>query len=322
MPDPDPPIVSVVLPVRDGAQTLRPALASVLRQSLPNFELIVLDDGSTDDTPSILADCARNEPRLRLTRLPQLGLTVALNRGLELARAPYCARMDADDLAHPERLARQVAWLDAHPDVVAVGSQVTLIDDAGRPIGPLPVPLTHEEIDAAHLTGLAGRIIHPAATLRTDSLRRVGGYNPRYLTSQDYDLWLRLAETGRLANLPETLLDFRQHARSVSIQRRDQQARDVLEIWREARRRRGLDIPESLPPAQAAWLSGTERHAREWWVTLALAHGHFRTAWVHALALVRRHPTDRHVWWILHRVVRLRLRATSPGTALARLLRP
>lgn len=312
------PRVTVLMAVRNGERHVPAAARSILAQTLEDFEFLIVDDGSADGTGGILADLERGDARVRVLRQAPAGLTVSLNRGLDLARGEYLARMDADDLARPERLARQAAFLDAHPGVVAVGCQVELIDEWDRPIGPLEMPLGHEDIDGAHIRGLAGRLIHPAAMLRTSALREVGGYRATFETSQDYDLWLRLAEIGRLANLPDTLLAFRQHAGSVSGQRRQRQARDVFAIWTEACRRRGLEVPAELPPAQSGWLKASDQDQREWWVTLAIAHGHFRTAWAHALALVRSRPSRPHAWWVLHRVVRMWLRSTPPGAALAR----
>src|SRR5207302_689224 len=112
------PLISVLLPVRDGARYLREALASVLAQTLADFELLVVDDGSEDETPAILAGVA--DGRLRAIRQDRLGLVAALNRGIEEARAPLLARMDADDVSLPERLERQAAYLDARPEVALV----------------------------------------------------------------------------------------------------------------------------------------------------------------------------------------------------------
>src|SRR5437879_2375502 len=125
------PRVSVVLPVRDGARFLRDALESVLAQTLGDFELLVVDDGSQDETPEILAE-VRDE-RLLVLRQERLGLVAALNRGIGAAHAPYLARMDADDVSLPERLERQLAYLDARPQVALVAPGVEAIDEQGRP---------------------------------------------------------------------------------------------------------------------------------------------------------------------------------------------
>ena len=124
------PQVSVVLPVRNGARWLGEALQSVIAQTLAAWELIAIDDGSTDDTPGILADFAKRDGRIRVIRQEPLGLVAALNRGLAEVRAPLLARLDADDRALPERLDRQVRYLAGHPDVGLLGSWAHEIDEA------------------------------------------------------------------------------------------------------------------------------------------------------------------------------------------------
>src|SRR3954468_16236127 len=127
-----PPLVSVVLPVRDGAAFVADAVNSILVQTLRDFELLVIDDGSPDATPAILAQLAASDARLRVVTQSGLGLVAALNRGLSEARSRYVARMDADDLAAPERLASQCARLEMHPDVAALGSACRVIDRNGK----------------------------------------------------------------------------------------------------------------------------------------------------------------------------------------------
>jgi glycosyltransferase involved in cell wall biosynthesis len=310
------PKLTVVMAVHNGQRHLPEAVRSVLGQTFTDFILLAIDDGSTDETPCILADLACEDPRICILQQRKEGLTASLNRGLALTQSPYLARMDADDICLPERFERQVAFLDARPEVVAVGTQVLLTDEGGRPIGPLATPETHAEIDGAHASGLGGRIIHPSVMLRVDALRAIGGYRSDLVTAQDYDLWLRLAEVGQLANLPETLLQFRQHARSVSVQKRDQQARDLFTSWSDALRRRGLPQPSELPQAQREWLSASRESIEEWWISLAATHGNFRTAWIHAARLLARQPLDLHRWRVLTRVARAHLGSTRAGRAL------
>ncbi|MFO1061553.1 MAG: glycosyltransferase [Dongiaceae bacterium] len=202
-------LVSVIMPVRDGARHLAAALDSIRRQSLAAIEILAVDDGSRDATPALLAAAARDEPRLRVVRQEPAGIVAALNRAVAEARAPLLARMDADDVAWPERLARQAAFLDAHPAVAAVGGGCRLIDRHGRVLGLWQPPTGPAEI-AARLPA-ENCLSHPTVTMRRAAVLQAGGYRAAFAGCEDYDLWLRLAERHDLANLPEPVLDYRLH---------------------------------------------------------------------------------------------------------------
>ena len=192
------PRISVVLPVRNGAAYFEEALESVLSQTLRELELIVVDDGSTDRTPEILASAASRDRRVRLLASGSSGVVAALNEGCAAAAAPFVARLDADDVALPERLERQVAVLDVHPEVGLVGGAYFTIDEAGTRRATFRTP-TH---DAA----LRGRLAKynvfasSAVTFRRDAFEQAGGY--RLAPIEDYDLWLRISERWQLAAVP------------------------------------------------------------------------------------------------------------------------
>lgn len=221
------PLVSVVLPVRNGEAFLEPALNSICSQTLKDFELIVIDDGSTDRTSAILATWKNHDARLRVFRQDQKGLTAALNLGISVARGKYFARMDADDVCEVDRLDAQVAALDANPTIAAVGGAVQVIDAAGRPEKVLRFPTTHEQIRTRLFQGECP-LCHPATTIRIDTLRAVGGYRDVVLAAEDYDLWLRIAERAHLSNLGKVVLKYRRHSQQVSIQSVMQQALSTL----------------------------------------------------------------------------------------------
>jgi glycosyltransferase involved in cell wall biosynthesis len=192
--------------VHNGEPFVGAAVESILRQSWRHWEFVIIDDASTDGTPQRLAGF--RDPRLRVIRNPgNLGLTASLNRGLEFARGEMVARQDADDLSHPERLSRQVAFLRAHPSVAAVGSQARLIDRRGRSLGRKDFPLGHRSIVFAHL--LDNALAHSAVTFRRAAVREAGGYDETFRASQDYELWSRLGERHLLANLRERLVTLR-----------------------------------------------------------------------------------------------------------------
>ncbi|WP_123400771.1 glycosyltransferase [Inmirania thermothiophila] len=200
------PRVSVVMPVRDGGAALAAAVESILAQTLGELELIVVDDGSRDGAPGRLP----RDARLRVVPAAGRGIVAALNTGIALARAPLVARMDADDLAHPERLARQLAWLEACPEAGICGAQVEIVTDAGPPGGGFrryrdwlnglrsPAAIAREIF-------VESPIPHPTAVIRRAVLERLGGYR-EVPWPEDYDLWLRAWAAGVPMGKPEGVL--------------------------------------------------------------------------------------------------------------------
>jgi GT2 family glycosyltransferase len=212
------PLVSVVLPCHDAEEHLPEALESVLGQSHRRLEVVAVDDGSRDGTAALLAEAARNDARVRvLTHPGNQGIVAALNRGVAAARGDFVARMDADDVCLPERLARQLQLFRDHPGTDAVGTGVRLVDDAGRPLGERP-PRACTPWGCRFLSYLATPLVHPSLLARAEVLRR----HPYRLAdetlhAEDYDLFARLARGGAvLRNVAAPLLGLRQSSRSVS----------------------------------------------------------------------------------------------------------
>jgi len=228
--------VSVVMAVRDGERWLLEAARSVLAQSESALELIVIDDGSTDRTPALLDVLAARDCRVRVARQPPIGLAEALNRGLAEARAPFVARLDADDLAHETRLERQAAVLEARPQIGVLGSWALEIDGAGRQVGVREPPADHAALQ--RLLAKGNPFVHSSVMARTELLRRLGGYRGAFEGAEDYDLWLRASEIAELANLPEPLVSYRRHAASVSCRGGLRQAFSVRLAQRAAAARR------------------------------------------------------------------------------------
>ncbi len=223
-PPTDAPRVSVVMPVYNAQSYVEAACRSILNQTLRDLELIVVDDGSTDGSGAILDRLADEDPRLHLVRRPNTGITGALNDGLAAARAPLIARMDADDLAHPERLQKQASHLDAHPDIGLLGCAWTTCTADGRRIPPdahlLRVWASGPEAIAARLNAGHNVIAHPTAMFRRQAFEAAGGhYDPAYETAEDYECWLRMSRITRIASLPEPLLDYRVHPESICATR-------------------------------------------------------------------------------------------------------
>ena len=255
------PRVSVLLPVRNGLPYLREAITGVLAQTFTDFELLVIDDGSDDG--SALVARGFGDPRIRVFAARGHGVAHALNLGLLAARGEIVARQDADDRSHPERLARQLACLDAMPDVQVVASRVAFIDAGGR---PFENAWTHEvstrwdvadtpEAIAA-LLPITCCLVHGTIIARRSTLLVAGGYDESLDVAQDYDLWLRLLPDRCFARVPAALYDFRVHAMQVSASRADAQTDAAI-----AAKLRYLRRVARVPPAGHAVLIGEGRGA-------------------------------------------------------------
>jgi len=209
-----------MIPVHDAGPYLRPALASVRRQTLPDFEAICVDDGSTDGSGAVLAEVAAADPRFRVVRPGRVGLVEALHLLRREARSPLLARFDADDAMHPRRLEMQVRWLDDHPGVGAVGSLVRhfprpdVREGNRRYEAWLNGIVSPEEIDRNMLVELP--LPNPSVTMRAELFDRVGGYRDNGYP-EDYDFWLRAWGAGfRLAKVDRVLHYWRDHPRRVT----------------------------------------------------------------------------------------------------------
>lgn len=244
------PLVSVVVPVRNGARWLNEAIDSVVQQTLGDFELLAIDDGSTDATPQILAGWAGRDSRVRTLRQPNLGLVAALNRGLAEARGALLARLDADDRAAPQRLKDQAEIMDGSPNIGLLGTWAQRIDENGRGRGLLK-PETRPDKLAEILTR-ANPFVHSSVMLRTNIARSLGGYRAAFEAAEDYDLWLRISEIASVANIPEPLVQYRRHGDSVSARKAIRQSFSLRLAQRaaQARRRFGRDPATNLttPP--------------------------------------------------------------------------
>jgi glycosyltransferase involved in cell wall biosynthesis len=196
------PLVSVVMSVHNGERFLQAAIESILQQTLDRIELIVIDDGSSDGSPGILAGI--DDPRFRTRRQEHAGLAAALNAGIREARADLVARMDCDDESEPRRLERQLEYLRDHPAVGLLGTAGTLVDEADVEVGEWRPPGDDASIRRTMIR--RNQFMHPSVMLRKSVFEAVGGYREDMPRAQDYDLWLRMLAHTRGANLPEPLL--------------------------------------------------------------------------------------------------------------------
>ncbi len=292
-------LVSVTMPVYNAERYVAEAIESILGQTFGDFELIIINDGSTDDSKAVLDGLVMRDPRIRLTSRPNRGISATRNELLSLARGEFVAVLDADDIAMPDRLERQVQFLQTHPECVAVGSRALVIDPDGDSLCEWFPEQSHEEIDALNLSGMRGSAIcHSSVMIRKDSILEVGGYREQYSTAEDLDLWLRLAERGRLANLPEALVKYRTHVGSVCHTQNHRQQEAARAAIEDARRHRGLDdVPAVRPQATAPANFDQIRRKWAWWALMA---GHVASARKHALAHFARHPLSLDSWRLLY----------------------
>lgn len=209
------PAISVVMPCYNSAETLSESLNSLVQQTLADFEVILIDDGSTDSTGEILEQWAHRDHRFRVLHQSHQGIIPALNKGLEACQASYVARMDADDCCHPERLERQVAYLKSRPGVDVVACLVTAYPEgqvrAGFSIYIEWLNSLVRDADIRREIFVESPLVHPSVAFRLESVKQAGSYQ-EYGWPEDYDLWLRLYLAGaRFGKVPEVLLKWREH---------------------------------------------------------------------------------------------------------------
>jgi glycosyltransferase involved in cell wall biosynthesis len=281
------PAVSVLTAVYNGARYLDETIESVRAQTLVDWEFVIVDDGSEDETPRLLEQWVKREPRILVFRQANAGLTRALNRGLELATGAYVARIDVGDVARSDRFAKQKAFLDQRADHVAVGSHLLWITPEGWPVGTHLCSLTHDAIDQAHLAGLPGQVPHAGMMARRAALLDLGSYCDDFVVAQDYDLLLRLGEVGRLANVDEVLTKCRLDPEGVSSRRREDQIRWAREAVTRARSRRGLPALDALA---ALWTAKTHTDLLDKWVRQAIVSGYYSTGRRYGWRLLRAQP--------------------------------
>jgi glycosyltransferase involved in cell wall biosynthesis len=293
------PIISVVMAVHNAERYVAAAVESILAQTFDNFEFLITDDGSTDRSLKILETYAAKDPRIALTSCPNQGVPKTRNQMLHQARGEFIAVMDADDIALPERFARQVEFLRQAPEVVCVGGAHEIIDQQGRLLTRLALPQADAEIQDAALAG-HGSICHPCAMIRRTAMLAVGGYNETLLSAHDLDLWLKLGEVGKLVNLEEVVLKYRIHTSSVSSKNYITQRQEARQACEAACQRRGVTREfEAADP----WRPGKDRASQHrsmlqygWW---AFNSGQRQTAAIYGIKTIKALPLKAEGWKLL-----------------------
>ncbi len=271
--------------VHNGRRYIERAVRSLDRQTFNTFDVVIIDDGSTDGTRCVLEQLARTRPNLRVYSREPRGLTQSLNEGIALCDGAYIARMDADDVAHKRRFEAQVEFLESHPDYGCVGTGVTLIDSAGRRLFDRVLPVDHDAICEAHLMGYGGMIVHPTAMIRRDVMQAVNGYDNTFRYAQDYDLWCRIAASGfKLYNIPRSLLFYRIHHGGISHKYKDEQKACIDRVVKRELSRAGRLEPVPMKPEyrmnlqNAAWIA--KHAARDGYRRAAIYYSLKNLKWV------------------------------------------
>lgn len=296
------PQVSVVMPVYNAERYVAEAVESILLQTFSDFEFLVFDDESTDQSLTILEQYASQDKRLRLFAKQHRGHTRWLNEGIRIARGDFIARMDADDVSLEDRLANQVTYLNENPRCVAVGCDLLVIDSNGRLIGVDRHESRSEVIERLLLNGTHGVIAHPASLMRRRALAAIGMYREECESMEDLDLWLRLSEVGQLSNVPKIMFKYRLHPTSVCSTRFRTQERHADTIIREARLRRGLEpLRRSVWPLVHA--SDDEAARLQLWAVYLASVGNRKIALQYVSFSIRRQPLSLTSWMTLCRVI-------------------
>jgi glycosyltransferase involved in cell wall biosynthesis len=222
---PSDPLVSVVMSVYDGRPYLKEAVRSILDQTFGDFEFIIINDGSKDGSKETLDRLSETDDRIRLVHQENRGLTPSLNRGLNLARGKYIARMDADDISHPERLKRQIDFLETNPEIGVVGTWIEWVTPEGEPKMVWRLPTDPDLIAWKLLFNTC--LDHPSIVARNSLLEELGGYAEWAICAQDYELWTRAVRQSQLANMPQVLLKHRQHEEAITMKERSGQIQVV-----------------------------------------------------------------------------------------------
>ena len=295
------PLLSVLMPVYNAENYLAAAVESILNQSYNNFEFIIINDGSTDKSLEILQNYSKKDKRIKLTSRENKGLVHTLNEGLALIHTPFVARMDADDISLPTRFEKQMQFLSKNTDCLLLGTRVIIIDTDGDEICEMGDCFSHSDIDQG-LLGKKGQLVyHPSVIFRKSILDQLGGYRNKYPQVEDLDLFLRISELGKIENLREPLLKYREHTSKIGYLHRSEQIIQINDLIKEAYARRKLTYKEvtlDLSPIN------NETDSWEMWAWWALKAGNIKCAKKYALKLLLDAPLSFKPWRLLYSVLR------------------
>ena len=258
------PKISIVMSVYNGSFYLRESIESILNQTFVDFEFIIINDCSTDNSWEVMNKYAERDLRIILINNPaNIGLTKSLNKGLKIAGGEYIARQDADDISLPDRLKIQANFLDFHPEVGVLGSNAKAIDEQGQYLGACPIPIEHEntiEHESLQAYLLVNNCLyHSSLIARRSLIQKIGGYDEELRYAQDYKLWWDLGQLSRLASLPDNLILVRKSDNNITTKNRLEQLLCSLKISLQA-------VEESLKGQSL----DKDTYQKFWWAYLQL----------------------------------------------------
>lgn len=285
------PGIAVIMPVWNGAAHLGAAIESILKQTAKDFEFLIIDDGSTDGTVAMVE--SYQDPRIRLIRQEHAGIVVALNRGVAEARAEWIARMDADDIAYPDRLERQLCLLKRRPGAVLCHTQIRIVGEA-RYVTPAGRFVRSEGLTLLRLCYQCP-IVHPTVMFRKDAFLACGGYLADERHAEDFGLWGRLVQQGSIIGIATPLLDLRVHHGSISKQQADVQMELSRRIaLRHCREFMDLDQVAAERALDTLRNRRCDNPLRDWWWLI----------W-HCLPRLRKQGPELWVWALQKTVFRI-----------------
>ena len=296
------PTVSVIMPVYNAERYLRPAIDSVLNQMFNDFELIIIEDASNDSTREIVAEYAERDPRvIAVVNDKNLGLTPSLNKGLDLARGEFIARMDADDISHPERFEKQVSYLRSNSDVCMIATSRERIDEEGNTIS------SYSETDGKE--GLRERmkvtcsVAHGSVMFRRKEVIELGKYRDGIPYAEDYDLWLRIMEKYNIDVLPDILYKFRltHQSRSIADSKQDKHYHKLVRQFAKEREIHGRDSYEEHA-GEVIRVKTSPRHKEEMYHLhrgLEYLASNFQTKARGEFWKCAKHRPTRALYWLL-----------------------
>ncbi|MCS7093307.1 MAG: glycosyltransferase [Patescibacteria group bacterium] len=222
------PLVSVIMPVYNAEKFLSQAIESILNQTYKNFEFIIIDDYSTDNSKEILKTYLKRDKRIKVFfNRKNLGIEKVLMKTKKIFRGKYYARMDADDISRKDRLEKQIDFLENNPDYVIVGSNIRIIDENNKILGLRKYPETHQEI--VDYLYLGNPFAHPSVCLKADVLKKEF-YNEKFKNAEDYYLWWRILKLGKGLNLQDYLVDYRFHSNQIKLKQLKNQLKASIQI--------------------------------------------------------------------------------------------
>jgi len=299
------PLVSVVMPVFNAALYLDEAIKSILVQSLTEFELIIINDGSTDDSLNLLQSWADKDYRIRLYTQKNKGRSFTRNRGVELAKSDLISMLDADDIALPTRLEVHYEFMKNNPDVVVVGAQVEGVCMEGVPLYKSGAPLLlHDEIESSLLNDHGVQLCQGASMMRRSAILKVGGYDEGYAVGEDTDLFLKMALIGKLGNVPDVLLYYRQHLESSTNAANANLYSDSLSRIKKAWNDRRLTLPDDFKHWSEDMRAKTQKGDLLQWGWNALLKGEIKIAFKYIKELLVRGYFDLDVLRFIFCVIR------------------